>query len=279
VKPEIGALLSGYSAGILTKEERQELFRAALEDQEVYDALASEQPLRTLLEQPAVRRELLEALERRGWGERLTGWLASSRPMLAGVTAVFVTAVAAFFLLRQSPPPSMPQPTGSPWSPGGGTAWPGMFPIDRRHQRRERVDLLRRLFSLPLRQPFAVQLSLDRPGQTPRYQVGQAMRITFEVERESDVLILEKRPDGAVMEIFPAGPNVLSRLPAGVAQSVPPASLPPLPVTGPEGRRSLRLIAVPSGVDLDRLTPGQLQSLKPQLAVAEATYDVGPSSQ
>ena len=38
MKPEVEALLGGYSAGTLTKEEDLRLVQAALEDQEVFDA-------------------------------------------------------------------------------------------------------------------------------------------------------------------------------------------------------------------------------------------------
>lgn len=274
MKPEIEALLSGYSAGILTDGERQQLFRAALEDQEVYEALAAEQSLRELLAQPGVRRELLDALDRPGWAERLARWFPGPGPTLASVAAVLLVALGGFYLLRQAPPEPIPQPTTAPWSPSGKPQWPGMAPIDRQGQRLERGELLRRLMSLPLQQPFAVELSLDRGGPSPVYAIGETMRAAFRVDRESHVLIVEARPDGAVIEIFPASPSVLSRVPAGVAQTVPPASFPPLPVTGPEGRRRVRLVALPARVDLDQLTDSQLRLLEPARAVAEISYDV-----
>jgi hypothetical protein len=69
VKPEIEALLGGYSAGTLSADEQRKLFEAAADDQEVFDALAAEQPLRELLSQPAFRRELLGAEpEGSAWG-------------------------------------------------------------------------------------------------------------------------------------------------------------------------------------------------------------------
>ena len=55
-------LLGGYAAGTLTPEERQALFSAALEDQQLYDALVREEPLREVLADPAARAELLDAL-------------------------------------------------------------------------------------------------------------------------------------------------------------------------------------------------------------------------
>ena len=46
---EIKKLLGGYATGTLTAEEQQALFAAALEDQELFDALAA----RTVAARPA----------------------------------------------------------------------------------------------------------------------------------------------------------------------------------------------------------------------------------
>jgi len=62
-REEIEKLLGGYAAGTLTNEERQALFAAALEDQHLFDALAREEPLRELLQDPAARGELLATLD------------------------------------------------------------------------------------------------------------------------------------------------------------------------------------------------------------------------
>jgi hypothetical protein len=56
-------LLGGYAAGTLTPEERQALFAAALEDQQLYESLVREEPLRELLSDPAARANLLAALD------------------------------------------------------------------------------------------------------------------------------------------------------------------------------------------------------------------------
>jgi hypothetical protein len=62
-REDIRKLLGGYATGTLTAEERQALFEAALDDQELFDALTKEQPLRDLLEDPAARARLLAALD------------------------------------------------------------------------------------------------------------------------------------------------------------------------------------------------------------------------
>jgi hypothetical protein len=93
MKPEdIRKLLGGYATGTLTAEEREGLFEAALDDQELFDALAKEQPLRELLEDPAARAHLLAALDDGPlrWPRRFEQWLWGHAVGLAAV-ACFLT--------------------------------------------------------------------------------------------------------------------------------------------------------------------------------------------
>src|SRR5512133_2496256 len=93
---ELEKLLGGFAADTLTPEERDALFSAALQDQRLFNALADEQPLKELLTDPAVRRRLLQALDRQRT-QRSTSWLDrfTSLPGLAwaGGVAVGVFAV------------------------------------------------------------------------------------------------------------------------------------------------------------------------------------------
>lgn len=61
--PEIRHLLGGYATGTLTDDERARLFAAALDDQTLFDALAEEQPLKDLLDDPESRGYLLAELD------------------------------------------------------------------------------------------------------------------------------------------------------------------------------------------------------------------------
>src|SRR3954451_4133112 len=58
-------LLGGYATGTLTDAEQEALFAAALYNQELFDSLAREQSLRETLRDPAVKAELLAALDER----------------------------------------------------------------------------------------------------------------------------------------------------------------------------------------------------------------------
>lgn len=60
---DLEKLLGGFAADTLTAEEKQQLYRTALTDQQLFTALADEQSLKELLTDPVVRRRLLQALQ------------------------------------------------------------------------------------------------------------------------------------------------------------------------------------------------------------------------
>jgi len=93
-REDIEKLIGGYGAGILTPEEEQALFAAALEDQALFDALAREQPLRDLLQDPAARASLLAELADRPmpWRHRMAAWLMRPRALTA-VAAVLCLVI------------------------------------------------------------------------------------------------------------------------------------------------------------------------------------------
>jgi hypothetical protein len=94
-REEIHKLLGGYATGTLTPEEREALFAAALEDQELFDALAKEQPLHDLLREPGARAQLLAALD-----ERPQPWYRAWWRPAAAVVAMAGIAVVAVLVFR-----------------------------------------------------------------------------------------------------------------------------------------------------------------------------------
>jgi hypothetical protein len=102
-REDIQKLLGGYATGTLTPEEEQALFAAALDDQELFDALAREQSLRDLLRDPAAKAQLLAALDERPrrWYERIGGW----RPAMAAAALAGI-AVVAVIVVRPGRPPA-----------------------------------------------------------------------------------------------------------------------------------------------------------------------------
>jgi len=156
-RQDIEKLIGGYGAGILTPEEEQALFAAALEDQTLFDALAGEQPLRDLLQDPAARTSLLAALADRPvqWHRRMAAWLMRPRT-LAAVAAVLCLAV-----------------TVSVWT--------------TRHRRMETVLTARVAPTAPV--PVALPEAAAEPAAPPRAQRAEAA-----AKRKAEVLEMETPP-------------------------------------------------------------------------------------
>lgn len=98
---ELEKLLGGFAADTLTAEEKRRLYAAALQDQQLFNALADEQALKELLADPAVRRRLLQAL--RNTTSSATGsslpWLTwFRRPANLALAGGFAAAVFAVVL-------------------------------------------------------------------------------------------------------------------------------------------------------------------------------------
>jgi hypothetical protein len=85
---DVKHLLGGYATGTLTPAENEALMRAALEDQELFNALADDEVLRRYLGDPAFRQDLLKATARR----QVRAW------WYAGASAAAAACLFATFL-------------------------------------------------------------------------------------------------------------------------------------------------------------------------------------
>ena len=85
-------LLGGYATGNLSAEERRLLFEAALDDQELFDALAEEQALKDVLDDPVSRERVRLAVAAsppaRGWWTRPWIWVPAAGALAASVLTV-----------------------------------------------------------------------------------------------------------------------------------------------------------------------------------------------
>lgn len=100
-----GQMLGGYATGNLSDQEKEALFAAALRDQKLFDALMEEEALRELVEQPGVKRELIEALTpRETMFGRLRKWLAT--PMAWGAAGAVATAALVVVMITTRTPDS-----------------------------------------------------------------------------------------------------------------------------------------------------------------------------
>lgn len=93
-REDIHKLIGGYATGSLTEEERRQLFEAALDDQELFDALQEEQVLKNLLDDPLSRERLHRAVAaslpqaNASWFRRPWIWAASASVALAATLLV-----------------------------------------------------------------------------------------------------------------------------------------------------------------------------------------------
>ena len=106
IPEDIERLIGGYATGTLSEEERRKLFEAALDDQDLFDALQGEHALKQLLDDPVsremVRRAAAGPVSQTGTSRFLRGWVWA----VAGVGAVAAAVlVISFVELRQTPKP------------------------------------------------------------------------------------------------------------------------------------------------------------------------------
>jgi len=98
-------LLGGYATNSLTEAERKALFEAALDDQELFDALQQEEALKELLADPVSRNQVQQALTQApasdatgaAWWSRWWVW--------GGLTAAVAATVLIVSVIRSNEPP------------------------------------------------------------------------------------------------------------------------------------------------------------------------------
>ena len=106
--------LGGYATDSLTDAERQELLRAALDDQALFDTLVEEEGLRELLADPEARQHVLAQLERPDGWERFRAWLrrpATVADLLTVAAALVVALVAQQVYQATRPARELPAAT------------------------------------------------------------------------------------------------------------------------------------------------------------------------
>src|SRR5580704_15799198 len=97
-------LLGGYATNSLTEAERKALFEAALDDQELFDALQQEEALKELLADPISRNQIRQALVA-PQVSRAASWWSRGWPWVGAAGAV-AAAVLIVAVIRSNPQPS-----------------------------------------------------------------------------------------------------------------------------------------------------------------------------
>jgi len=103
IPEDVRKLLGGYATGTLTAAEQEALLAAALEDQELFDALMKEEAVRDVLQDPASKAALLAALEQPPARPAWWHW----RPLIGAVAmaGIALGAVAVWRATREKAAP------------------------------------------------------------------------------------------------------------------------------------------------------------------------------
>ena len=165
---EMRRLLAGYATGTLTDDERRTLLEASLVDEELFAAIAEEEPLRELLSDPAARAELLSRIEPapRAFRERFAAWLR--RPAVAGglvAAAVAVVVIAIVPVKRVVPvaePPAQYARSVTPRAPAEAAQTPASSKQTANQPRKVRPA---RTLTAPIEAP-----RLEAPAAAPAEQ-------------------------------------------------------------------------------------------------------------
>ena len=201
-RPDPSHLISGHATDALSAAEMRRLYRAALDDQEIFDRLVEEESWRQLLVAPGVREQLLETLaepaqKAGGW----RGWFEGLRvqPLALGAAAAALLAVVMAPRWLElgvtgpldpgaSPPSAAAPPAVSPPAVAPGATSPppefvaksfgGASPSGSRglEPKSTGSDILELSYTLELNQPDGSRQVPDsyafRPGDQFRLRVG-----------------------------------------------------------------------------------------------------------
>ncbi len=208
-------LLGGYATDTLTDEERRELLRAALDDQELFDALVEEEGLRELLESPGARQEVLDALEKPTAWERVRALVRAPRHLRATSRRWRPSSWWRWWATRSSArTPEEGRPAAS--RPPAATVSPAT---------------LEHLLALPPHEgvPARLELETATAGLPPRVRPGETLVLRASVQGPARVLLIAERDDGPAVQVYP---------PAGEPPAVVEA-----PASGGPAVRSVNLFA------------------------------------
>jgi hypothetical protein len=275
--PETAKLLAGYATRTLTADEEKRLFRAAAEDQELFDELADEEDLREVLDDFPLRQRVSRLVAERTEPvpalKRLFSFTPWHYAFAGAAVAALVFAVAVRYEFGNPG-------TAEPGAPGYQVPLSaGLTVIPMRE-----IEILRRsagdsnadpLSALPPQDAIGASLGLNKDGNRPVYSLGEPMRVGFQVGKESNVVVIETRADGSTVQLFPNRYMSSAAVSAGQQILVPPAGQGDMEADGPKGPRRIRLIAAPTDVDLLKMDLAHTGALAGKVSVVEREYVVG----
>jgi HAMP domain-containing protein len=269
---EARKLLGGYATNTLSERERTALFGAALEDQDLFNALQNEDALRELLADPVVREQARQALQPAAPERHRSFWM---RPWLIGAAGVALAAVVAIGILKWHREPtrqamvlpnqvSQTQPEAKLEAPQPAPVLPP--PAQKRGAR------------LMAPSPSGIVNGLLYSGPLVRYSVlrsgpsGDAVRIEVVSQVAGSLTLYRADAAGQWQRVYPADGGGLSIAP-GVSYQIPGD---PIAVRG--NQKKLRLVIEPAARAsvLAQLATGVLNEPQAQAAPKAAAAPAPP---
>jgi len=244
-------LLGGFAADTLTPEEKQTLYTAALQDQQLFNALADEQALKELLSDPDVRRRLFASLEQKsasGVGGSLSwlDWLRrpAGLAFAGGLAAAALAVVLGIRIyqdsLRQAAqsvatedakPPSPPAPIPPASQP------PAPQTVEPQEKAKENVAPA---IDLPKKDVLIGKLAKPERSAPPSSKKERASDVTRDsLKRRSEQDEVRRQADAPVAALSRSAEEVTSSADQKLAvSSAPPATAPePKQIQTPAGGR------------------------------------------
>lgn len=219
------------------------MLRASIDDQDLFNQLADDEEERVLLLEASVRRKMIEAThgEETSLAARFRAWWTLGRGV--AVVSIAVASIALMVTIQRSAVERLTIPDDLELTTSSSHS-------DRSLAGSLDPDLGARLFQFPQSpQTNAVELLLS----TPALRIGDTFRLRFRVSEPLRVIVVERRPDGSFVQLYPWMISSVTSIAANEEVFIPPSGQGDLRVAGPAGRRTVRLLAFPDsagGIDL-----------------------------
>lgn len=271
------ALVAGHVVGNLSRKEKDELAASALGDQDLFDQMMEAEPAKQALADPQFRRSLsLDLRERRlaegvPFTERLRRFFVHPVVIPAltlALTAIIVVQIRRGALSPDSPIAQVAMPPGA----GPVLTLAGILPTPQPGEL-GRLEQVRQ--SPPTNPAAGGAIGLDRSGDRPVYRAGEPLRVGFRLPQDANVMVIEERPDGTSVRLFPNLLQSSSAVRGNEQTIIPPPGQGQLPVTGPAGTHTIKVLVFPNTVDPMDFSRSWSE-VSAQAKVLTKSYEVAP---
>ncbi len=272
-------LTTGHITGSLSKTHQQHLMKSALDDQDVFNELMEDEPLREAFADPVFRSRLAAKLRSKRAEEGLPFWEQVRRfvhqPWVFPVAGSVALSALLFFVIGNRGGEHQTASLAVSLSGTGIVPLAELLSVQTSESTQRETERNSEIRRNPPAKTGGGKLGLDQTGATPRYRAGQPMRIGYEPAQASSVMIVEERSDGSVVRLFPNRFQESAGVSSGEQVLVPPAGQGDLSVDGPPGPRVIRVLVFPP--EVNPLDPSKSWAeLQRSASVIEKRYEVIP---